>query len=36
MKTVENYLDTDKLLKLAVEPKFNDYSTFKDILDHFS
>ena len=36
MKTVENYLDTDKLLKLAVEPKFNDYNTFKDILDHFS
>ncbi len=36
MKTVENYLDTDKLLKLAVEPKFNDYSTFIDILDHFS
>ncbi len=36
MKTVENYLDTDKLLKLAVEPKFNNYSTFKDILDHFS
>ena len=36
MKTVENYLNTDKLLKLAVEPKFNDYNTFKDILDHFS
>ena len=36
MKTVENYLDTDKLLKLAVKPKFNDYKTFKDILDNFS
>ena len=36
MKTVKNYLNTDKLLKLAVEPKFNDYNTFKDILDHFS
>ncbi len=35
MKTVENYLDIEKIIKLAVEPKFNDYTEFKDILDHF-
>ena len=35
MKTVENHLDINYLLKLAVEPKFNDYTPFEDILYHF-
>ncbi len=36
MKTVENYLDVDKILELAVESKFRGYTQFTEILDRFS
>ncbi len=36
MKTVENYLDFEKIIKLAEEPKFNDYIEFQEILDRFT
>lgn len=35
MKTVESYLDVDKILKLAKEPEFRGYREYKDILDRF-
>jgi hypothetical protein len=36
MKTVENYLDIEKIIKLAEEPKFNNYIGFKEIMDRFT
>lgn len=36
MKTVENHLDVDKILKLASRSEFNKYTEFNDILHHFS
>jgi cobyrinic acid a,c-diamide synthase len=36
MKTVESYLDVDKILKLAMEPDFKGYTNFNDILTRFS
>lgn len=36
MKTVENYLDIKKIIKLAEEPKFNNYIGFKEIIDRFT
>jgi len=35
MKTVENHLDVDKILKLAAKSEFKGYTEFKDILGHF-
>jgi cobyric acid synthase len=36
MKTVESYLDVDKILKLAKEIEFNGYREYDDILDKFT
>ena len=36
MKTVENYLDVDKILELAAKSEFKEYMGFKDILNRFS
>ena len=36
MKTVESYLDVDKILELAKMPEFSGYKKYKDILDGFS
>ena len=36
MKTVENYLDVNKILKLATNPEFKGYTKFEDILNLFS
>ena len=36
MKTVEKYLDVDKILELAVIPKFTGYMDYKEILNRFS
>ena len=36
MKTVENYLDVNKILKLAANPEFKGYTKFEDILNLFS
>ncbi len=36
MKTIENYLNIDKIIKLAEEPKFSNYIEFKEILDRFT
>ena len=36
MKTVESYLDVDKILDLAKLPEFSGYKKYKDILDGFS
>jgi cobyric acid synthase len=36
MKTVESYLDVEKILKVAAEPEFKGYTKFEDILAHFS
>jgi cobyric acid synthase len=36
MKTVESYLDVDKILELAKMPEFSGYKKYKDILDEFS
>ena len=35
IKTVENYLDVDKILKLAEELEFKGYREYEDILDNF-
>jgi hypothetical protein len=36
MKTVENCLDIEKIIKLAEEPKFNNYIEFNEIIDRFT
>jgi cobyric acid synthase len=36
MKTVESYLDVDKILELAKMPEFRGYKKYEDILDDFS
>ena len=36
IKTVENYLEVDKILELAVESEFKEYIGFTDILNRFS
>ncbi len=36
MKTVENFLDIEKIIKLAEFPKFNSYIEFKEIIDRFT
>ncbi len=36
MKTVENYLDTEKIIKLSENPKFNHYIEFEKIINLFS
>ena len=36
MNTVESYFDVKRLLKLAVEPKFDGYTEFEDIYEYFS
>ncbi len=36
MKTVEKYLDVDKILELAAKPKFKEYMEYKEILNRFS
>jgi cobyric acid synthase len=36
IKTIENYLDIEKIIKLAEKPKFNNYMGFKEIMDRFT
>jgi cobyric acid synthase len=36
MNTIENYLDIEKIIKLAEEPKFKNYIEFKEIMDRFT
>ncbi len=36
MKTVEKYLDVDKILELAAKPKFKEYMEYEEILNRFS
>ena len=36
MKTVEKYLDVDKIVELAVKPEFKEYMGYKEILNKFS
>ena len=36
MNTVERYFDVKRLLKLAVEPKFDGYTEFEDIYEYFT
>jgi cobyric acid synthase len=36
METIKNYLDVEKIIKLAEEPKFKEYLQFKEILDRFT
>jgi hypothetical protein len=36
IKTVENYLDIKRIIKLAEEPKFNSYIGFNEIMDRFT
>ncbi|MGB9201143.1 AAA family ATPase [Methanobacterium sp.] len=36
METAQNYLDIGKIIKLAEEPKFNNYMEFKEIIDRFT
>jgi cobyric acid synthase len=36
MDTVENYLNIEKLFKLAEEPNFNNYIGFKEIMERFT
>ena len=36
MKTVEKYLDVDKIVELAVKPKFKGYIGYNEILSRFS
>ena len=36
MKTIENYLNIERIIELAEEPKFGNYIGFKEILDRFT
>lgn len=36
MKTVEKYVNIDKIVELAVKPDFKEYMEYKDIIERFS